>query len=126
MPYGAEAIFRHVESNSYLRGLQKAADSGDGAFTIEVSPIPCSQIIWKIDSHRSYQHDGDDIYFDDELIIYHVFTDCFMNFAENDKSIYLDTHYELNELPEGDEGWEYVKNRPAIKKPEERRISIMN
>ena len=36
--YGAEAIFRHVESNSYLRGLLKAADTGDGAFTIEVSP----------------------------------------------------------------------------------------
>jgi hypothetical protein len=26
--YGAEVIFRHVESNSYLRGLQKAADCG--------------------------------------------------------------------------------------------------
>ena len=38
IPYGAEAVFRHVESHSYLRGLQKAADSGDGAFTIEVSP----------------------------------------------------------------------------------------
>lgn len=34
IPYGAEAVFRHVESHSYLRGLQKAADSGDGAFTI--------------------------------------------------------------------------------------------
>jgi len=29
-------------------------------------------------------------------------------------------------LPEGDEGWEYVKNRPTIQKPEERRISIIN
>ncbi len=81
VPYGAEAIFRHVESDSYLRGLLKAADTGDGAFTIEVSPLPSSQIIWKIDSHRSYQHDGDPIYFDDELLIYHVSTDCFMNFA---------------------------------------------
>ncbi|CAM6004637.1 unnamed protein product [Sphagnum balticum] len=69
--YGAEAIFRHVESNSYLKGVQKAADSGDGAFTIEVCPELSSQILWKIDSHRSYQHDGDPIYFDDELLIYH-------------------------------------------------------
>lgn len=40
-----------------------------------------------------------------------------MNFAENDKNIYLDKHYELSPLPEGDEGWAYVKNRPSIKKP---------
>ena len=97
--YGAEAVFRHVESNSFLRGLHKAADTGDGAFTIEVSPQPHSQIVWKIDSHRSYQHDGDDIYFDDELLIYHVYTDCYMNFAENDKNIYLDEHEELSPLP---------------------------
>ena len=102
MLYGAEAIFRHVESNSYLRGLLKAADTGDGAFTIEVSPEPSSQIIWKIGSHRSYQFDGDSIYFDDELLIYHVSTDCYMNFAENDKEIYLDTHPELTPPPEED------------------------
>ncbi len=88
--YGAEAVFRHVERNSFLRGLHKAADTGDGAFTIEVSPQPHSQIVWKIDSHRSYQHDGDDIYFDDELLIYHVYTDGYMNFAENDKNTDLD------------------------------------
>jgi hypothetical protein len=63
--YGAEAVFRHVESNSFLRGLQKAADTGDGAFTIEVSSEPSPQIVWKIGSHRSYQTDGDAIYFDD-------------------------------------------------------------
>lgn len=34
--YGTDVVFRHVESNSYLRGVMKAADSGDGAFTIEV------------------------------------------------------------------------------------------
>jgi hypothetical protein len=89
--YGAEAIFRHVESNSYMRGLLKAADTGDGAFTIEVSPQPSKQIIWKINTHRSYQHDGDPIFFDDELLIYHVSTDCYMNFADNDTVIYLDT-----------------------------------
>jgi len=48
-----------------LRGLQKAADTGDGAFTIEVSSEPSPQIVWKIGSHRSYQTDGDAIYFDD-------------------------------------------------------------
>ena len=80
--YGAEVIFRHVESNSYMRGLLKAADTGDGAFTIEVSAQPSNQIIWKINSHRSYQKDGDPIYFDDELLNYYVSTDCFMNFAD--------------------------------------------
>lgn len=126
VPYGAEAIFRHVESDSYLKGLLKAADTGDGAFTIEVCPQPSSKIIWKIDSHRSYQHDGDPIYFDDELLIYHVSTDCFMNFAENDRPIYLDTPYPLSPLPEADAGWDLVRSRPVIKKPNEKRISIIN
>jgi len=57
---------------------------------IEVSPEPSSKVTWKIGSHRSYQQDGDFIYFDDELLIYHVSTDCYMNFSENTKIAYLD------------------------------------
>jgi hypothetical protein len=64
-----------------MKGVLKAADSGDGAFTIEVCPDLSSQIVWKIRSHRSYQIDGDEIYFDDELLIYHEGSDCYMNFA---------------------------------------------
>lgn len=94
---------------------------------IEVSPLPSSQVIWKINSHRSYQHDGDPIFFDDELLIYHVSTDCYMNFVCNDSTIYLDAPIADEKPPgQGDPGWEYVKNRPAIKQANENRTSIIN
>jgi hypothetical protein len=125
--YGAEAIFRHVESNGYLRGIQKAADTGEGAFMIEVSPLPCSQVIWQINSHRSYQHDGDPIFFDDELLIYHMSTDCFMNFVLGDNVVYLDSPIkDERSIEEGDVAFDYSKVRPAIKSANERRTSIIN
>lgn len=50
-----------------------------------------SQIIFKITTHRSYEHENDKIYYDDALQIYHPGADCFMNFWENtDDPIYLD------------------------------------
>lgn len=100
MIYGSEVVFRHVESNGYLAGVMRAADSGDGAFTIEVAESLSTQVIWKIKSHRSYQHDGDAIYFDDELLIYHEDTDCSMNFEEKDNAIYLDREEEKQREPE--------------------------
>jgi hypothetical protein len=110
-----------------MRGLQRAADTGEGAFMIEVNPMPSSQVVWKINSHRSYQHDGDPIFFDDELLIYHVSTDCFMNFVYNNSMIYLDSPIsEERETKEGEPGWEYVKNRPSIKLANEKRTSIIN
>lgn len=53
-------------------------------------------MVWKIRSHRSYQHEGDPIYYDDYLQVYHEGLDCFMNFAENNKPIYLDSLVEGN------------------------------
>ncbi len=35
--YGSEIIFRHIESKSYIYGMLQAANSGEGAFKIEVS-----------------------------------------------------------------------------------------
>lgn len=32
--YGAEVVFRHVESQEYLCGVLKAADIGEGAFKL--------------------------------------------------------------------------------------------
>lgn len=94
---------------------------------IEVSSIPCSQVIWKIDSHRSYQHDGDSIYFDDELLIYHMSTDCFMNFVLGDNVAYLDSPIkDEHEITESDIAYPYAEVRPAIKTANEKRTSIIN
>jgi hypothetical protein len=32
--YGNSVVFQHVESQSYLRGILKAADTGEGAFRV--------------------------------------------------------------------------------------------
>lgn len=79
--YGSEVIFKHVESQSYLRGILKAADTGEGAFKIEVTEKLSSQLIFRLTSHRSYEHENDKIYYDDALQIYHPGADCFMNFT---------------------------------------------
>ena len=71
----------------------KAADTGDGAFKIQVTESLSSQALFRLRSHRSYEHEGDKIYCDDALLIYHESADCFMNFADNDKPIPLDEKY---------------------------------
>lgn len=88
-------IFRHVESQSFLRGILEAADTSEGAFKIEVTEHLSSQIIFKITSHRSYEKDNEIIYYDDALLIYHGGADCFMNFVDKDEPIHLDTDYNL-------------------------------
>lgn len=52
--YGSEVIFRHIESRSYLSGLLQAANSGEGAFKIEVSEKLSSFVIFKLVSPRSF------------------------------------------------------------------------
>lgn len=49
-----------------------------------------------------------------------------MNFDEKDKAIALDTEMKLNPLPESDPGLDYIKARPKIKKPNQKRTSIIN
>ena len=94
---------------------------------IEVSPLPCSQVIWKIDSHRSYQHPGDLIFFDDELRIYHISTDCSMNFVLGDNVSYLDNPIkDRRQADERDIAYPYKNARPAIKVSNEKRTSIIN
>lgn len=89
--YESEVIFKHVESQSYLRGILKAADTGEGAFKVDVTSNLSTQVIFRITSHRTYEHENDKIYFDDALLIYHPGADCFMNFADTkDKKIFLD------------------------------------
>jgi hypothetical protein len=88
--YGNSVLFLHVESQSYLRGILKAADTGEGAFRVEVEKSLSSQVVFKLTSHRSYEHDDDKIYYDDPLQIYHPKSDCFTNFAEDSLPIYLD------------------------------------
>jgi len=50
-----------------------------------------------------------------------------MNFEEKNKEIYLDTKPTLNPLPEDDVlSISYLKNRPAIKTPNDIRTAIIN
>jgi hypothetical protein len=104
----------------------KAADTGDGAFKIEVAEGVSSNAIFRIRSHRSYEHEGDPIYFDDALLIFHDGADCFMNFAENDTPIKLDKDFEIAQAEKGSIEETYIQKRPFIKKPVETRISVIN
>lgn len=77
-------------------------------------------------SHRSYEHEGNDIYYDDCLRIYHPKTDCYMNFPDTEVSIIFDREYEVAQFEREDLGYEFSQDRPSIKKPEGRRINVIN
>mgnify|MGYP001950670424 CR=1 FL=1 len=54
--YGAEVVFRHIESGHYLSGIFMAADIGEGAFKLELAQELSSHLIFKLVSHRSYEN----------------------------------------------------------------------
>lgn len=49
-----------------------------------------------------------------------------MNFAQNNKAIALDEPYEVAEPEKGSIEESYVEKRPSIKKPVDKRISVIN
>lgn len=90
MLYGAEVLFKHMESAAYLRGVLEAAETGEGSFKLDLTDQLSSYLGFKIRSHRSYERDGDKVYLDDPLQIYHNSSDCYVNFNENYDKIFLD------------------------------------
>jgi hypothetical protein len=54
--YGSEVVFKHIESGDYLSGIFMAADIGEGAFKLELEKDLSSNLIFKLDSHRSYEN----------------------------------------------------------------------
>lgn len=61
--------------------MMEAANSGEGAFKIEVSESLGSNVIFKLISPRSFESENDKIYFNDALKIYHPLSDSYMNFS---------------------------------------------
>lgn len=80
--YHASIIFRHVETGWYLRGFLEAAQSGEGSFKLAMTKDLSGELTFQIQSHRSYENEGNKVYLDDPLQIYHLKSDCFMNFDE--------------------------------------------
>jgi hypothetical protein len=52
-------------------------------------------LLFKIKSHRSYENEGNKIYFDDCLQLHHVDTNCYMNFPDTETSIIFDRPYDV-------------------------------
>jgi hypothetical protein len=120
-------VFKHVESQEYLCGVLKAADIGEGAFKLELKTHVSSQIIFQVRSHRTYEHEGNNVYYDDCLQLYHVKSDCYVNFPPDTESpAFLDKSFRLVEPGKKDPSHKYFQERPKIKKPNGVRISIIN
>jgi hypothetical protein len=75
-------LFKHVDSGGYLLGVLEAAESGEGSFKLNLTDQLSSYLGFKIRSHRSYEREGDKVYLDDPLQIYHSSSDCFVNFND--------------------------------------------
>jgi len=55
-----------------------------------------SQIIFKINSHRTYEHEGNNVYYDDCLELYHISSDCYVNFPpDTNTPIFMDIETNL-------------------------------
>lgn len=61
--------------------MLKAADTGKGAFKVEVTSSLSSEVVFKLISPRTYESDKDNIYYGDGMKIYHPSSDCYMNFS---------------------------------------------
>ena len=106
--------------------MLKAADIREGAFKLELAKELSSMLIFHLVSHRSYEKEGNKIYYDDCLRIHHVGSDCYMNFPDTDVSIILDRPYDVAQFTPEDPGFSYFENRPSIKKPVRPRINVIN
>lgn len=124
--YGAEVLFKHVDSGGFLLGVLEAAESGEGSFKLNLTDQLSSGLGFKIRSHRSYERDGDKVYLDDPLEIYHSSSDCYVNFNEGTDYVFLDKEFERLEFSEEDQALAYLSVQPRIKIGFPKRINVVN
>ncbi len=69
-----------------------------------------SQVIFQIRSHRTYEHEGNNVYYDDCLQLYHVKSDCYVNFPPDTNSpAFLDLNQKINDPGKKDESFKYFQ-----------------
>ena len=93
--FGAQVVFKHYDSGYYITGCFECARSGIRAFKIYLSPTLSSEIIFKLQSRRTYEKDGDEITLRAPIKIYHELTHCYLSFETED--IFLDAKFKMVE-----------------------------
>jgi hypothetical protein len=119
-------LFKHVDSGGYLLGVLEAAESGEGSFKLNLTDQLSSYLGFKIRSHRSYEREGDKVYLDDPLQIYHSSSDCFVNFNDGSDYVFLDKEFERPEFKENDPALTYISVHPIIRIGYPPRINVVN
>ena len=86
--FGAQVVFKHIDSGYYICGSEDCARSGVGAFKIFLSPHLSSDIVFTLLSNRTYEKEGDKIGLKGPIKIYHDQTLCYLSFEQ--EPIFLD------------------------------------
>ena len=81
--FGAEVVFKHIDSEHYICGSHDCAKSGVGAFKIFLSPNLSSDIVFTLLSNRTYEKEGDKIGLKGPIKIYHNKTLCYLSFEQD-------------------------------------------
>lgn len=141
--FGAEVVFKHIDSEHYICGSHDCAKSGVGAFKIFLSPNLSSEIVFTLLSNRTYEKEGDKIGLKGPIKIYHNKTLCYLSFEQDPiffdlrlpenkevkvRSDLFDSEDEAEEIGEnvGENYLTEPMNRPFIKKINGLRYELIN
>lgn len=86
--FGDKVVFKHLDSKHYMYGSFDCAQSGIGAFKIDLRKELSEKLVFQLFSYRTYEKDGDEISLDAPLKIYHFETQCYLSYEP--EPIFLD------------------------------------
>lgn len=91
--FGDKVVFKHLDSKHFIYGSFDCAQSGIGAFKIDLREELSEKLVFQLLSYRTYEKDGDDISIDAPLKIYHFETQCYLSYCM--EPIFLDINNQI-------------------------------
>ncbi|KAM3129578.1 hypothetical protein pb186bvf_018329 [Paramecium bursaria] len=89
--FGAEVIFRHLDSGYWLQGSYQCSEFAIDAFKLMIVDQLNTQILFRLMPHQKYQKEGQQIFLQEPLLIVHEKTKCKIDYV--DSIIFLDKQF---------------------------------
>lgn len=81
--FGAEVMFKHIDSDQYLMGSYQCSEFSPDAFKLQLTDLLSSQNIFKLQPYQTFQKEGHPIYIDEPLIVLHMKSKCKLDFIQD-------------------------------------------
>ena len=87
--FGAEVIFKHIDSEEYLFGSYQCSDFSTDAFKVQLVKLLSSSTVFQILPYQTFQQEGHPIYIDEPVVLCHVKSQCKLDFIR-DPRVFID------------------------------------